>query len=153
MITLKTVIGEQTTIDLSKFESNISKYATPLLKTSFNMGMSITPESAKLVRIGTFAIDPDKNAFLGATGLLEPEAKDITHLLLVYFDGPAVIEGFRIENGKKVIYHVEAKEKGFLWVEAKPDGKDLIFVTNRQSNEKAILTIQIEPQTKKKIKA
>lgn len=142
VISRKARIGETVTIDLSRYQATVAKYATPLLSTKFNHGLSISPQSRKLVRVGTFARDPQTGRFLGPTGVLDPQAPTKMPLMLVYFDGPAVVTGIGMEGNKHIAYHVEVKERGFVWLEINQVAPDAMIITNRQREGGAVLTVK-----------
>ena len=148
LVTKQVSVGETVTIDLSLYSNTISKYATPLLLTEYNYGLTINPKSTKLARLGTFAYDPDSGKFLGPTGIRVFGVENHIQLYLVYFGGPARLIGVGQEQDMLINYDIEAKEEGFVWVEVIQVEEGRVVVTNRRSKGPEILTIEIQSESK-----
>jgi hypothetical protein len=107
------LIGKNLTIDFDMVGPNIIPYATPMLATNYNSGLSITPLQTSILRVGTFAYSTQTGELLGLTGLGIIGSKDISQLILVYFDRPASLTGTSRVRGSIIEYDIDIDSAGF----------------------------------------
>lgn len=137
------LVGKPLHIDLQKDIQVVSSFASPMLTTQFTRGISIEPSSAKLVRVGTFAINAKSGEIIGGTGV-GVSTKPQSGLILIYFDRPAVIKGVNLTNNYQTSVHLEAKSSGYIWAEVTEVDDSHIIVTNRKTEGNEMLYIIIE---------
>ena len=136
-------IGKNLTIYFDMVGPNFTPYATPLLATNYNSGLSITPLQTNILRIGTFAYSPQTGELLGPTGLGIVGSKDISQLILVYFDRPASLTGTSRGRDSIIEYDIHIDSAGFSLLKVEKVGVNQTKISAYKARNVESITIRI----------
>lgn len=92
---------------------NVSHKATLLNQN----GIDIYPEDTRILRLGTFHIDPDEPRTLGGGGFFNTDTNNL--LILVYVSKPSEISGTVMLGKTKVFHKINFDSPGWNWIEVK----------------------------------
>ena len=135
-------------LQLNKIWKLASAAAKPLTDGAKKSGISITPAKTRMLRVGTFLVDQDKQSLLLADVQFRDSMDDIP-LVLVYVDRPCRISGIvhGVAEGPADVVELDVslKSPGFHWLSFVPqaDGRALI---REHADSDAVLLV-VRPQT------
>lgn len=133
-------IGSSINADFRDLERRIASFATPMLNTEANMGLSISPKETRLARFGTFTYDLNTREGLGATGFGSPDP-EIFALVLTYFDRPAEISGIQNIEGEIADFNINVERAGLVWLKVNKKSKDHFSYSVLETPSEAFLLI------------
>tara|TARA_R110000850_G_C9990205_1_gene466941 strand:- start:828 stop:1388 length:561 start_codon:yes stop_codon:yes gene_type:complete len=134
-------IGSSINADFRDLERRIASFATPMLNTEANMGLSISPKETRLARFGTFTYDLNTREGLGTTGFGSPDP-EIFALVLTYFDRAAEIRGIQNIEGEIADFNINVERAGLVWLKVKKKSKDHFSYSVLETPSGAFLLIQ-----------
>jgi hypothetical protein len=91
-----------------------------LVPTKFSQKwMAIEPAEARVARVLPFVMPADNIGPVGISEWLDEASGE--KYMLIYVDRPAVIRGDIVFESRRLMFDIEAKEAGYLWIR-QPDG-------------------------------
>jgi hypothetical protein len=131
-------------LPLGELGRRMKPFSTFLSKKLRDEGLTVSPEEARIARVGTgFYVAPDKGA-LGA-GLADADNKD--PLMLMYFYRPCTMKGVveKTEKDKKILFdfEVEVPSKGLHWLRIKNLDSSHSIVELDSGEEPVVYHIQL----------
>ncbi len=80
-------------------------------------GLSTKPQNTKILRLGTFHVNPEKNEQLGGGGFVDTNTNNL--IILVYVSQSSQITGTLEAGDEKYIHDITFKKPGWNWIETK----------------------------------
>jgi hypothetical protein len=135
-------------LQLKKIWSAASAAAKPLTEGAKKSGISIAPTKTRMLRVGTFLVDQDKQSLLLADVQFRDSMDDIP-LVLIYVDRPCrmsgVVHGVTEGRADVVEIDVTLKSAGFHWLSFVPQADGRALIREHQDSDAVLLVVR--PQT------
>jgi hypothetical protein len=135
-------------LQLKKIWSAASAAAKPLTDEAKKSGISIAPAKTRMLRVGTFLVDQDKQNLLLADVQFRDSMDDIP-LVLVYVDRPCrisgVVHGVTEGRADVVELDVSLRSSGFHWLSFVPQADGRAMIREHADSDAVLLVVR--PQT------
>jgi hypothetical protein len=135
-------------LQLQKIWSAASAAAKPLTEGAKKSGISIAPAKTRMLRVGTFLVDQDKQSLLLADVQFRDSMDDIP-LVLVYVDRPCrmsgVVHGVTEGRADVVDLDVNLQSAGFHWLSFVPQADGHAVIREHADSDAVLLVVR--PQT------
>ena len=111
---------------------NIDEKAVLLTQT----GIAIHPSDSKILRLGTFHIDPISPGILGGGGFINSNTNN--PVILIYVSRSSSITGSVTRGQKEITHNIYLEKPGWNWIESKKIGENKYQLTEFVGNVQSI---------------
>lgn len=134
---------EQATTDdriVIKLPMNIDEFTKPFSAD----GLSVTPNGAKLLRLGTFHADPNNPDTLGGGAFINVESNN--YMILLYAAQSMTIQGTLKSEDDTYAHDLVFRKPGWHWIELVKTARDHYLLKNYSGNLENIEFAVIVPK-------
>lgn len=116
-------------LPLSSLQLQADALATPLSERWMEAGLQVTPSKARILRVGTFAMNRYTRTMMKAASFVGEKSR--TDYILVYFDRACRISGTISGQGQQFVHEIHVSKPGFYFLknERVSEGKFLMQAT------------------------